>query len=158
MFLFLCDVGNGAGDARLPDWLKLWGLEPGLQGYGPHLQDLRGPGSRPLCPPLGHADGGSHVQILASLAGKKSYWCIEIQFSKIPSNSTCTGRNASRNRHCRLLCSYGWSAPQVPQAEGWSLFWWLSVTFLLKQICFAHGGGAFPYTVGRIQHGYKVNI
>jgi len=24
------------------------------------------------------------------------------------------------------------------------------------KICFAHGGGAFPYTVGRIQHGYKV--
>ena len=31
------------------------------------------------------------------------------------------------------------------------------MTFLLEQICFAHGGGAFPYTVGRIQHGYKVN-
>ena len=24
------------------------------------------------------------------------------------------------------------------------------------KICFAHGGGSFPYTVGRIQHGYKV--
>ncbi len=24
------------------------------------------------------------------------------------------------------------------------------------KLCFAHGGGAFPYTVGRIQHGYKV--
>ena len=25
------------------------------------------------------------------------------------------------------------------------------------QVCFAHGGGAFPYTVGRVQHGYKVD-
>merc|ERR1719420_2263867 len=24
------------------------------------------------------------------------------------------------------------------------------------KVCFAHGGGAFPYTVGRVQHGYKV--
>ena len=24
------------------------------------------------------------------------------------------------------------------------------------RICFAHGGGSFPYTVGRIQHGYNV--
>lgn len=24
------------------------------------------------------------------------------------------------------------------------------------KICFAHGGGSFPYTVGRIQHGYNV--
>jgi len=24
------------------------------------------------------------------------------------------------------------------------------------KVCFAHGGGSFPYTVGRIQHGYKV--
>jgi aminocarboxymuconate-semialdehyde decarboxylase len=24
------------------------------------------------------------------------------------------------------------------------------------KLCFAHGGGAFPYTVGRVQHGYDV--
>ena len=24
------------------------------------------------------------------------------------------------------------------------------------KICFAHGGGSFPYTVGRVQHGYNV--
>lgn len=24
------------------------------------------------------------------------------------------------------------------------------------KVCFAHGGGSFPYTVGRIQHGYDV--
>lgn len=24
------------------------------------------------------------------------------------------------------------------------------------KVCFAHGGGSFPYTVGRVQHGYKV--
>lgn len=24
------------------------------------------------------------------------------------------------------------------------------------KICFAHGGGSFPYTAGRIQHGYQV--
>ena len=24
------------------------------------------------------------------------------------------------------------------------------------RICFAHGGGSFPYTVGRIEHGYNV--
>ena len=24
------------------------------------------------------------------------------------------------------------------------------------RVCFAHGGGAFPYTVGRIEHGYNV--
>ncbi|KAK1797648.1 hypothetical protein P4O66_008015 [Electrophorus voltai] len=24
------------------------------------------------------------------------------------------------------------------------------------KVCFAHGGGAFPYTVGRIEHGFKV--
>jgi aminocarboxymuconate-semialdehyde decarboxylase len=24
------------------------------------------------------------------------------------------------------------------------------------KLCFAHGGGAFPFTVGRIQHGYEV--
>ncbi len=24
------------------------------------------------------------------------------------------------------------------------------------KFCFAHGGGAFPYTIGRIQHGYEV--
>lgn len=24
------------------------------------------------------------------------------------------------------------------------------------KVCFAHGGGAFPYTVGRVQHGYNV--
>ena len=43
----------------------------------------------------------------------------EIQYSKILSNSTCIiGRNASRNCHCRLLCSYGWSSQEVSQAEG----------------------------------------
>ena len=25
------------------------------------------------------------------------------------------------------------------------------------KVCFAHGGGSFPYTVGRIQHGYNVS-
>ena len=29
-------------------------------------------------------------------------------------------------------------------------------TFPALKICFAHGGGSFPYTAGRIQHGYKV--
>ena len=24
------------------------------------------------------------------------------------------------------------------------------------KLCFAHGGGSFPFTVGRIQHGYNV--
>ena len=24
------------------------------------------------------------------------------------------------------------------------------------KVCFAHGGGSFPYTVGRVQHGYNV--
>jgi len=24
------------------------------------------------------------------------------------------------------------------------------------KVCFAHGGGSFPYTVGRIQHGFLV--
>jgi aminocarboxymuconate-semialdehyde decarboxylase len=24
------------------------------------------------------------------------------------------------------------------------------------RVCFAHGGGAFPYTIGRIEHGYKM--
>ena len=24
------------------------------------------------------------------------------------------------------------------------------------RVCFAHGGGSFPYTVGRIEHGYNV--
>ena len=24
------------------------------------------------------------------------------------------------------------------------------------KVCFAHGGGSFPFTVGRIQHGYNV--
>lgn len=24
------------------------------------------------------------------------------------------------------------------------------------KICFAHGGGAFPYTIGRIEHGFNV--
>ena len=24
------------------------------------------------------------------------------------------------------------------------------------KICFAHGGGSFPYTIGRIQHGFNV--
>ena len=24
------------------------------------------------------------------------------------------------------------------------------------KVCFAHGGGSFPYTVGRIEHGYNV--
>lgn len=24
------------------------------------------------------------------------------------------------------------------------------------KVCFAHGGGAFPFTVGRIEHGYNV--
>ena len=149
------DIGSGVGDARLPDWFKLWGMEPGFQGDGSNLQDVRGPGSCALRPPLGHADGGTHVQILASLAGENSSWCIAIPFSKIPSFS-CTGRNASRNRHCRLLHSYGRSSPEVSQAEGKESSWWLSLTFFLEQICFAHGGGAFPYTVGRIQHGYKV--
>ena len=155
-FQFLCDIGGGAGDARLPDWFELRGLEPGFEGDGPDLQDLWGPGGRPLCPSLGHADGGAHVQILASLAGENSFWSIEIPFSKIPSY-LCIGRNASRNRHCRLLYSYGRSPSEVPQAEGKASSWWFCVTVLFEQICFAHGGGAFPYTVGRIQHGYKVN-
>ncbi|KAG1664349.1 2-amino-3-carboxymuconate-6-semialdehyde decarboxylase [Nymphon striatum] len=29
-------------------------------------------------------------------------------------------------------------------------------TFPNLKVCFAHGGGSFPYTVGRIQHGYDV--
>lgn len=24
------------------------------------------------------------------------------------------------------------------------------------QVCFAHGGGSFPYTIGRIEHGFNV--
>lgn len=30
--------------------------------------------------------------------------------------------------------------------------------YLLQRLkfCFAHGGGALPFTIGRIQHGYKV--
>ena len=28
--------------------------------------------------------------------------------------------------------------------------------FPALKICFAHGGGSFPYTAGRIQHGYNV--
>lgn len=24
------------------------------------------------------------------------------------------------------------------------------------KMCFAHGGGAFPYTIGRIEHGFNV--
>jgi aminocarboxymuconate-semialdehyde decarboxylase len=24
------------------------------------------------------------------------------------------------------------------------------------RVCFAHGGGSFPYTIGRIEHGYKM--
>lgn len=27
--------------------------------------------------------------------------------------------------------------------------------FPLLKVCFAHGGGAFPFTVGRIEHGYN---
>ena len=26
------------------------------------------------------------------------------------------------------------------------------------RFCFAHGGGSFPFTVGRIEHGYRVNM
>lgn len=28
--------------------------------------------------------------------------------------------------------------------------------FFNFRFCFAHGGGAFPFTVGRIEHGYNV--
>jgi aminocarboxymuconate-semialdehyde decarboxylase len=26
------------------------------------------------------------------------------------------------------------------------------------KVCLAHGGGSFPYTMGRIEHGYNVRI
>jgi len=28
--------------------------------------------------------------------------------------------------------------------------------FPALKICFAHGGGSFPYTIGRMQHGFLV--
>ena len=57
------------------------------------------------------------------MGGRMSkYWLpwlvrTEIPFSKIPSY-LCLGRNASRNRHCCVLYSYGRSPSEVSQAEG----------------------------------------
>ena len=33
------------------------------------------------------------------------------------------------------------------------LLYYYNVT---NQVCFAHGGGSFPYTIGRIEHGFNV--
>ena len=32
----------------------------------------------------------------------------------------------------------------------------INVDISFFQVCFAHGGGAFPFTVGRIEHGFNV--
>ena len=62
------------------------------------------------------------------MGGRMSkYWLpwlvrIEIPFSKIHSY-LCLGRNASRNRHCRLLYSNGRSPSKVSQAEGKKSSW-----------------------------------
>ena len=32
----------------------------------------------------------------------------------------------------------------------------INVDISFFQVCFAHGGGAFPFTIGRIEHGFNV--
>ena len=97
--------------------------------------DVRGSGRLAVCPPLGHGDGGPLLQVLAALAGG----------------------HASRDRHRHLLPADGRRPPQVPCQISSSPRQLPLLRFPRLKVCFAHGGGSFPYTVGRIQHGYNVS-